>query len=142
VPGVVRHFSLLPTPPGWAVTLPTTAFPPGYGIADSRPELLARHCIEAGLVEKSVAWWAKAGRRSVARSAMVEAAAQLQKGLDQLGLLPDTHERQGQELEFWSALGAVLIAVKGQARAMGTTGFPLRVPSDPVWTVALSHVPR
>jgi predicted ATPase len=84
-------------------------------IADSRPELLARHCTEAGLVEKSVVWWAKAGRRSVARSAMVEAAAQLQKGLDQLGLLPDTHERQGQELEFWSALGAVLIAVKGQA---------------------------
>jgi DNA-binding winged helix-turn-helix (wHTH) protein/predicted ATPase len=84
-------------------------------IADSRPELLARHCTEAGLVEKSVAWWAKAGRRSVARSAMVEAAAQLQKGLDQLGLLPDTQERQGQELEFWSALGAVLIAVKGQA---------------------------
>jgi DNA-binding winged helix-turn-helix (wHTH) protein/predicted ATPase len=84
-------------------------------IADSRPELLARHCTEAGLVEKSVAGWAKAGRRSVARSAMVEAAAQLQKGLDQLGLLPDTHERQGQELEFWSALAAVLIAVKGQA---------------------------
>src|SRR6266702_2986431 len=46
---------------------------------------------------------------------MAEAAAQLQKGLDQLALLPDTPERQRQELEFWSALGAVLLAVKGLA---------------------------
>src|SRR5262249_43853499 len=42
-------------------------------------------------------------------------AAQFQKGLDQLMLLPDTPERQRQELEFWSALGAVLIVVKGHA---------------------------
>jgi predicted ATPase len=46
---------------------------------------------------------------------MAEAAAQFQKGLDQLKLLPDTPERKRQELEFHSALGAVLIAVKGQA---------------------------
>jgi predicted ATPase len=44
---------------------------------------------------------------------MAEAAAQLQKGLDQLALLPDTHERQRQELEFWCALGAVLLTLKG-----------------------------
>jgi predicted ATPase len=46
---------------------------------------------------------------------MAEAAAQLQKGLDQLAMLPDTPERQRQELEFYSALGAVLNAVKGFA---------------------------
>jgi predicted ATPase len=62
-----------------------------------------------------VSAWRKAGQRSVARSAMAEAAAQLQKALDQLALLPDTPERQRQELEFWSALGAVLMAVKGFA---------------------------
>ena len=82
---------------------------------DTQPELLARHYAEAGLVEKSVAYWGKAGQRSAARSAMAEAVAQLHKGLDQLALLPDTPERQGRELEFWSALGAVLQAVKGQA---------------------------
>src|SRR5262249_4407800 len=49
----------------------------------------------------------------VARSAMAEAAAQFKRGLDQLTLLPDNRERQQQELEFWTALGAVLIAVKG-----------------------------
>jgi predicted ATPase len=46
---------------------------------------------------------------------MVEAAAQFHKGLDQLGLLPDGPGRQRQELELRSALGAVLIPVKGQA---------------------------
>jgi class 3 adenylate cyclase/predicted ATPase len=82
---------------------------------DSQPELLAQHYAEAGLVEKSVAYWGKAGRRSAARSATAEAAAQFQKGLDQLSLLPATPERQRQELEFWSALGAALRFVKGQA---------------------------
>jgi predicted ATPase len=84
-------------------------------MTDSQPELFAQHYAEAGLVEKSVAYWGKASRRSAARSAMAEAAAQLHKGLDQLALLPDTPERQQLELEFWSALGAVLQAVKGQA---------------------------
>jgi predicted ATPase len=46
---------------------------------------------------------------------MAEAAAQLQKGLDQLALLPENRQRQQQELEFWSALGAALRFVKGQA---------------------------
>ena len=44
---------------------------------------------------------------------MAEAAAQLQKGLDQLALLPDSPERRRRELEFYSALGAVLVAAKG-----------------------------
>jgi len=84
-------------------------------LMDSQPELFAQHYAEAGLVEKSVACWGKAGHRSVARSAMAEAAAQFQKALDQLTRLPDTTERQRQELEFYSALGAVLNAVKGFA---------------------------
>jgi DNA-binding winged helix-turn-helix (wHTH) protein/predicted ATPase len=84
-------------------------------IIESQPELLAQHYAEAGLIEKSVTYWGKAGRRSAARSAMAEAAAELQKGLAQLKLLPDTPECQRQELEFLSALGASLIAVKGQA---------------------------
>jgi class 3 adenylate cyclase/predicted ATPase len=84
-------------------------------LMDSQPELLAQHYAEAGLVEKSIAYWGRAGRRSAARSAMAEAAAQFQKGLDQLALLPDDRQRQQQELEFWSALGAALRFVKGQA---------------------------
>jgi predicted ATPase len=82
-------------------------------LMDTQPELFAQHYAEAGLVEKSVAWWGKAGRKSTARSAMAEGAAQFRKGLDQLALLPDDRERQRQELEFLNALGAVLNVVKG-----------------------------
>ena len=46
---------------------------------------------------------------------ILEAAAQFQKRLDQLALLPDNPERQRQELEFYSSLSAALRAVKGQA---------------------------
>jgi class 3 adenylate cyclase/predicted ATPase len=88
-------------------------------MVDSQPELFAQHYAEARLVEKSVAFWGKAAHRSADRSAMAEAAAQLQKGLDQLALLPDSPERQRRELEFRSALGAALIAVKGVATEVG-----------------------
>src|SRR5262249_47479786 len=77
--------------------------------------LLALHYAEAGLVENAVAFWGKAGHRSVGCSAMAEAAAQFQKGLDQLALLPDIPERRQKALEFSSALGAVLNVVKGSA---------------------------
>ena len=84
-------------------------------LMDSQPELLAQHYAEARLVEKSVAYWDRAGRRSAARSAMAEAAAQFHKALEQLELLPDGRERQQRELELRSALGTVLFAIKGQA---------------------------
>ncbi|RRH90952.1 hypothetical protein EH240_32530 [Mesorhizobium tamadayense] len=84
-------------------------------LTDSPPEIFAHHYAEAGLVEQSVQYWARAGHSSAARSAMAEAAAQFQKALDQLALLPDNNERQRQELEFYSALGAVLTTTKGSA---------------------------
>jgi AAA ATPase domain/Adenylate and Guanylate cyclase catalytic domain len=51
-------------------------------IVETQPELLARHCAEASLVEKAVGYWLKAGQRAITRWAMTEAAAQLRKGLD------------------------------------------------------------
>lgn len=84
-------------------------------LRESQPELLAQHFAEGGLIEKSVAYWSRAGQRSAARSAMTEATAQLQKGLDQLALLPDSSQRKQQELELLGALGAALRYVKGQA---------------------------
>jgi class 3 adenylate cyclase/predicted ATPase len=84
-------------------------------VLDSQPELLAQHYSGAGLVEESVDYWGRAGRRSAARSAMAEAASQFNKGLDQLELLPETPERQRQELELQCSVGAVLNALKGYA---------------------------
>ena len=59
-------------------------------IAENQPELLARHCTEAGLIEKAAGLWGKAGQRSLARSALVEAVEQLTRALDQIATLPAT----------------------------------------------------
>jgi predicted ATPase len=57
-------------------------------LAENQPELLARHCTEAGLIEKAARLWAKAGLRSLARSALAEAAEQLTRALAQIATLP------------------------------------------------------
>ena len=53
-------------------------------------DLLARHCTEAGLIEKAAGLWGKAGQRSLDRSALVEATAQLTRALAQIATLPGT----------------------------------------------------
>jgi predicted ATPase len=57
-------------------------------IAENQPEILARHCAEAGLNEKAAGLWGKAGQRSVARSALVEAVEQFTRALEQVGSWP------------------------------------------------------
>jgi tetratricopeptide (TPR) repeat protein len=84
-------------------------------VMDIHPELLARHSVEAGFIEKAVGYWLKAGRLAIARSAMIEAASQLQKGLDILASMTESHWREQQELEFQVALGPALFATKGFA---------------------------
>jgi tetratricopeptide (TPR) repeat protein len=84
-------------------------------IAVAQPALLARHCAEAGLAEKAVGYWLKAGQQALARSATTEAAAQLRKGLDALDGLPDGPGRRQQELDLQLTLGYTLIATKGHA---------------------------
>jgi class 3 adenylate cyclase len=44
-------------------------------IVEIQPEVLARHFTEAGLIEKGVAYWLKAGHQAIARTAMTEAVA-------------------------------------------------------------------
>jgi len=63
-------------------------------IAESQPEVLARHCTEAGLIEKAAGLWGKAGQRSLARSALLEAVTQLTRALEQIAALPSTHACQ------------------------------------------------
>jgi hypothetical protein len=53
-------------------------------IAENQPELLARHCTEAGMIEKAAILWGKAGQRSLERSALVEAVEQLTRALAQM----------------------------------------------------------
>jgi predicted ATPase len=84
-------------------------------IAESQPEILARHCTEAGLIEKAANLWGKAGQRSLARSALIEAVEQLTRALDQIGTLPGTPTLRREQINLQVALITPLIHVKGYA---------------------------
>src|SRR5271170_3494489 len=84
-------------------------------VAERQPELLARHCTEAGLIEKAAGLWGKAGQQSLERSALAEAAAQLSRGLDQIAALPATPARRRKQIRLQVALINPLIHVKGHA---------------------------
>ena len=82
-------------------------------IAENQPELLARHCTEAGLIEKAAGLWGKAGQRSLERSALVEAVEQLTRALAQIATLPATPALRREQIKLQVALITPLIHVKG-----------------------------
>jgi class 3 adenylate cyclase/tetratricopeptide (TPR) repeat protein len=84
-------------------------------IAESQPELLARHYTEAGQIEKAAGLWGKAGQRSLERSALVEAAAQLTRALDQTATLPATPSLRREQIKLQVGLSNALMHVKGYA---------------------------
>ncbi len=84
-------------------------------IVEQQPELMAQHCTQAGLTERAIAYWGKAGRKSLARATITEAVAQLRKGLDLISSLPDSQERARQELDLQTTIGPALIVTKGFA---------------------------
>ena len=84
-------------------------------IAERQPELLARHCGEAGLMEKAAEFWAKAGQRSLARSALVEACEQLTRALNHIERLPRTTVVRREQIRLQVALINPLIHTKGHA---------------------------
>jgi predicted ATPase len=81
--------------------------------AETQPELLAHHLMEAGLTEQSVTYWYKAGQKASERSAHVEAIAHLRQGLKLLQTFPETPQRLQRAVDMLITLGASLIAVKG-----------------------------
>jgi class 3 adenylate cyclase/predicted ATPase len=82
-------------------------------IADSQPELAARHYTEAGLIEKAVYLWGKAGHRSLERSSLVEAIEQLTRALAQIETLPSSPALRQEEIKLQVALVPPLLNVKG-----------------------------
>ena len=84
-------------------------------IADSQPQLLARHCTEAGQIEKAAALWGRAGQRSLERSALIEAAEQIARALGQIAVLPSTPALRREEIKLQVALITPLMQVKGHA---------------------------
>jgi class 3 adenylate cyclase/predicted ATPase len=84
-------------------------------ISENQPELLARHWTEAEQIEKAAALWGKAGLRSAQRSALVEAAEQLRRALDQTATLTATPALRREEIKLQVALITPLLHVSGYA---------------------------
>jgi class 3 adenylate cyclase/predicted ATPase len=82
-------------------------------IVTSRPELIARHCAEAGLIEKAARFWGLAGQRSLDRSALVEAVDQFTFALEQIAKLPTTLALRREEIKLQLALIQPLHHTKG-----------------------------
>jgi class 3 adenylate cyclase/predicted ATPase len=89
-----------------------SAFPE---VAENQPELLARHCTEAGQIEKAAVLWGKAGQRSLQRSALVEAAEQITRALNQIATLPATPALRREQIKLQVALITPLVHIKGYA---------------------------
>jgi class 3 adenylate cyclase/predicted ATPase len=79
------------------------------------PEIVARHFSEAGLLERAVDYWRRAGLVAIGRSAYVEAAHHLEEGLGLVASLPRTAERAYAELGLWRALGGARAIIHGYA---------------------------
>ena len=84
-------------------------------IVENRPEILARHCAEAGQIEKAALLWGKAGQRSLARSALVEAEAQLSRALAQIAALPSSTALRREQIKLHAGLAHALMHTKGFA---------------------------
>ncbi|UFW85695.1 AAA family ATPase [Bradyrhizobium barranii] len=82
-------------------------------IAAAQPQLMAYHCAEAAFNDKAVGYRLKAGQQAVARSAMTEAVAQLQRGLELLANMPEESRPVQHELDLQIALGRALLAARG-----------------------------
>lgn len=67
------------------------------------------------MIERAAGLWGKAGQRSLARSAFVEAAEQLTRALDQMARLPGTPTLRREQIGLQIALFNTLFQVKGYA---------------------------
>ena len=82
-------------------------------IAESHPELLARHFTEAGLAEKAARLWGRAGQRSLTCSALVEAIEHFTRALAEISTLPMTPALRREQIKLQVALITPLGHVKG-----------------------------
>ena len=84
-------------------------------IAESQPQLLARHYTEAGQIEKAALMWGRGGQRSLAQSALVEGIDQLTRALAQIASLPATAPLRREQINLQVALISPLYHLKGAA---------------------------
>jgi class 3 adenylate cyclase len=91
-----------------------------------RPEQVAEHWAQAGDAARAAACWQTAGEQAIHRGANREAIALLGKGLDALGRVPESPDRDRSEVALQVALAEALIADRGWTAAE----------TQPCWTRA------
>ena len=79
------------------------------------PEVVAHHYTQAGRALEAAGYWAAAAHRSLDRSANVEALGHASKGLELLGSIVQTPQRDRLELDLEIVRGTAYRAVKGFA---------------------------
>ncbi len=92
-------------------------------IVTMRPELLGHHFAQAGVIEKAVAYFLRAGEQAADSSAMLEAQAHLMHGLELASAIPDPPGRNLRRAELLLALGNVQTAVRGYGSAEHRDAF-------------------
>ncbi len=75
---------------------------------DRAPDILARHCLEAGLYEQSAHYWDRAGQDLTSRCANQEAVTCFEQALQALSRLPESQSRFEHEFDLLLALRGVL----------------------------------
>jgi class 3 adenylate cyclase/tetratricopeptide (TPR) repeat protein len=80
---------------------------------DTEPELLAHHLTAAGQAEAAIDYWQKAGKLALKRLAVNEAISHLNHGMELIGTLPQSPERDEKELDLRTVLGTAWLALKG-----------------------------
>lgn len=91
--------------------------------AEAEPAVVAHHFEQAGVPAKAIAYWLKAGVRTIHRSANLETINHLQNGLRLLDTVAAMEDRAELELELQLALGQALIAVYGYTSPRTTAAF-------------------
>ncbi|HTW82369.1 MAG TPA: adenylate/guanylate cyclase domain-containing protein [Terracidiphilus sp.] len=93
-------------------------------IAETKPELLARHHEGAGRIAEATEGWVKAGRQARQRLALRECEAHLRKAISLLATLPeDDVQRMQTEMEVQLSLGQALTETYGWASRDLETAF-------------------
>jgi class 3 adenylate cyclase/predicted ATPase len=93
------------------------------GVAESQPETLARHCTEAGLIEKAASFWGKAGQRSLRSAAFPEAEGQLIRALAQIASLPGAPVLRREQINLQVGLSYALMQTKGYGASETKAAF-------------------
>jgi class 3 adenylate cyclase/predicted ATPase len=82
-------------------------------LAVVEPELLAHHFTESSQLQRAIAYRLQAGERAIQRSAMTEAATEIELGLRLLPAITDDAEHTALELQLRVAQATALRATKG-----------------------------